>query len=344
MQEEEMEEASEEKGRSGEVNRMPLPLLQLTKKKASKNDTPLEKEMRRFNKLVKELEEQERENNLQKTEDEAYQQLFGKKVHPLLVELAQVQLRFIEKLESIFYAGKFSKSQERIYLAFAIPVLQDAGHYLHEAKDKLDNYINWQETLSPVQDDYPLAKENNEPGETSDDETEYDDYKKYPKNNQAASPEIEKKSVSELYKELAKLIHPDLEQDETIRYQKEQLMKELTAAKDKEDVHAMLLIQQKAAVLNNTEGSEKGYSLQLLKMYNNSMKKKLEALKRSLQQQVFRSFGSKESFYAHGRKKIPVEARIKNDINSIKELQQNLLDNMRIISAPAHLRELLQQL
>ena len=343
MQEEEFEENMDEKGKTAEVNEMPLPLLQLTKKKASKNDTPLEKEMRRFNKLVKELEEQERENNVQKTEDEAYQQLFGKKVHPLLVGLAHVQLRFVEKLESIFYAGKFSKSQERIYLAFAIPVLQDAGHYLHEAKDKLDNYINWQQTLSPSHDDYPLANENDEKDEQNE-ETEYDDYKKYPKNNLAASPEIEKKSVSELYKELAKRIHPDLEQDEAVRYRKEQLMKELTAAKDKEDVHAMLLIQQKAAVLNNTSGSEKGYSLQLLKMYNNSMKKKLEALKRSLQQQVFRSFGSKESFYAHGRKKIPVEARIKNDINSIKELQQNLLDNTRIISTPAHLRELLQQL
>jgi hypothetical protein len=73
------------------------------------------------------------------------------------------------------------------------------------------------------------------------------------------------------------------------------------------------------------------------------MKKKLDALKRELQQKIFRGFGSKESFYTHGRKKIPVEARIKNDVNSIKELQQNLQANTRMISTAGHLKELLNQ-
>ena len=89
-----------------------LPLIQLTQKKASKNDTPLEKEMRRFNKLVKELEEQEKENEGQKIEDEKYRQLFFSKVQPLLIELAHTQLMFIEKLEAIFYANKFSKNMK----------------------------------------------------------------------------------------------------------------------------------------------------------------------------------------------------------------------------------------
>ena len=321
-----------------------LPLIQLTKKKASKNDTPLEKEMRRFNKLVKELEEQERENDLQKVEDEKYQQLFSKKVHPLLVELAHTQLQFIENLEAVFNAGKFSKNLERSYLVFAVPILQDASYYLVDAKVKMDNYLNWQQALFPNQDCNPMLSAGMDDGDqSSPDHETWDDFNSYPKNNQAASAETEKKSISELYKELAKLIHPDLEQDEAIRYRKEQLMKELTVAKDKEDVHAMLLIQQKAAIINNSTGTEKSYSLQLLKMYNNSMKKKLEALKRNLQQQIFRGFGSKESFFAHGRKKIPVETRIKNEINSIRELQQNLQHNTRIISTAAHLKELLQQ-
>jgi hypothetical protein len=73
------------------------------------------------------------------------------------------------------------------------------------------------------------------------------------------------------------------------------------------------------------------------------MKKKLDALKRQLQQKIFHSFGSKESFYSHGKKPLPVETRIKYDINNIKELQQNLQANTRIISSAAHLKELLQQ-
>ena len=323
-----------------------LPLIQLTQKKASKNDTPLEKEMRRFNKLVKELEEQEKENEGQKREDEKYQQLFFSKVQPLLIELAHTQLLFIEKLEAIFYANKFSKNMERSFVAFAIPILQDAAVYLDAAKNKMDNYLNWQLTLFSKTEQTPaLQQEDEETFLNEDDSYSREQPFSWPNDEtkKKLADDMEKKSIAELYKELAKLIHPDLEQDEAIRYRKEQLMKELTAAKEKEDIHAMLFIKQKADVINKTSSSEKSYSLQLLKLYNNSMKKKLEVLKRELQQKIFHSFGSKESFFSHGKKPLPVETRIKYDMNNIKELHQNLQANTRIISTAAHLKELLQQ-
>ncbi|HSN62478.1 MAG TPA: hypothetical protein VLR49_16190 [Ferruginibacter sp.] len=323
-----------------------LPLIQFTKKKASKNDSPLEKEMRRFNKLVKELEEQEKENERQKVEDEKYQQLFFAKVQPLLIDLAHTQLLFIERLEEIFYANKFSKNLERSFVAFAIPILQDASSYLDAAAEKMNNYINWQLTLFSKTEQAPVVQEEDEETYLNEEDgysTEQPFSRPHDETKNRLADDMEKKSISELYKELAKLIHPDLEQDEAIKYRKEQLMKELTAAKDKDDVHAMLFIKQKADVINKTSSSEKSYSLQLLKLYNNSMKKKLEALKRILQQKIFHSFGSKESFYSHGKKPLPVETRIKYDINNIKELEQNLQANTRIISTAAHLKELLQQ-
>ena len=321
-----------------------LPLIQLTQKKASKNDSPLEKEMRRFNKLVKELEEQEKENERQKMEDEKYQQLFFTKVQPLLIELAGTQLLFIERLEKIFYANKFSKNMERSFVAFAIPILLDAATYLDAAAEKMNNYINWQTTLFSKTEHAPAVQEEDEETYLDEDDGYFEKQSfsaEHNKTKNSLADDVEKKSISDLYKELAKLIHPDLEQDEAIKYRKEQLMKELTAAKDKEDIHAMLFIKQKADVINKTSSSEKSYSLQLLKLYNNSMKKKLEALKRQLQQKIFHSFGSKESFYSHGKKPLPVETRIKYDISNIKELQQNLQANTRIISTAAHLKELL---
>lgn len=318
-------------------------LIQLEKKKLSKNDTPLQKEMRRFNKLVKEIQEQEKANEAQHREDEHYQQLFFKKVHPLLVELSTVQFRFVKKIEDIFYANKFSKNLERSFVAFVIPVLQDASQYLEEAKVSLDNYLNWQQTLFSKQDQAPSNRDNESENE-EDHLFNAGNFRGIKPIPDSFHPEaIEKKSISDLYKELAKLIHPDLEQDENKRQKKEQLMKELTDAKNTEDVHAMLLIRQKAAIINKAGDGDKTYSLQMLKMYNNAMKKKLEGLKRILQQKIFHSFGSKESFYSHGKKPIPVDARIKNDINNIKELQQNLQANTRIMTTAAHLKELLQQ-
>ncbi len=324
-----------------------LPLIQLSRKKASKNDSPLEKEMRRFNKLIKEIKEQEQANAQQQEADDRYQQLFFKKVHPLLIELAHIQLAFIDKLEAVFYANKFSKSQEESYLNFAIPVLHDAAQYLDAAIYKLDNYITWLQTILPKRNK-PQALADEEEAETIEEEEDFVFDKDFFKNERASEQplpdELAKKSITELYKELAKLIHPDLEQDEQRRHSKEQLMKELTEARDKDDVHAMLIIRQKADQINKHTAGPQSHSLHLLKTYNQAMKKKLDVLKRSLQQKVFQSFGSKESFYAHGRKPAPVEARIKNDIVQIKELQQNLQANTRYINTAADLKELLQQL
>ena len=323
-----------------------LPLIQLSQKKASKKDFPLEKEMRRFNKLVKELHDQEAENKRQELEDESYQQLFFKKVHPMLIELAHIQLAFITKLEDVFYAHKFSKNLEQSFLAFAIPVLNDAAQYLDAASEKLQNYQNWQQTLMPKQTQSPasLAAGDEIPEEEDDDFVFEKKFSGRERISQQPLPDdLAKKSITELYKELAKLIHPDLEQDEQRRHSKEQLMKELTAARDKEDVHAMLLIRQKADHINQHTAGPVSHSLHLLKMYNLAMKKKLDLLKRSLQQKIFQSFGSKESFYANGRKAASVEARIKSDIIQIKDLQQNLQANTRYINTGADLKELLQQ-
>ncbi|MBC7867390.1 MAG: hypothetical protein H7X88_07640, partial [Gloeobacteraceae cyanobacterium ES-bin-316] len=228
-----------------------LPLITTADKKASRKDSPMDKEMRRFNKLIKELKEQEQANAQQQVADDLYQDLFFKKVHPMLVDLAHTQLAFIEKLEGVFNAHKFSRSHEQSFLAFAIPVLQDAGHYLDAAKDKLENYINWQQTLFTRQDKSPANLPDVEDDFSTDEEQAgWEKWGQiYEHNTRPAKgsiDEVEKKSISELYKELAKMIHPDLEQDEAVRHSKEQLMKELTAAKEKEDVHAMLLIRQKA--------------------------------------------------------------------------------------------------
>lgn len=327
-----------------------LPLVVSSSKKASGKDSPMEKEMRRFNKLIREIKEQEQANAQQQQADDQYQQLFFKKVHPLLVELAHIQLAFIEKLEGVFNANKFSKSQEQSYLDFAIPVLHDAAQYLDAAKKKLDNYINWLQTLFTKHDKSPVsqAPENYDYLTPEEEGLAWQEWEQtqQPHNRPATSaPEdLAKKSITELYKELAKLIHPDLEQNEERRHSKEQLMKELTAAGDKEDVHAMLIIRQKADQINQNKNEPASHSLHLLKMYNQAMKKKLELLKRSLQQKIFQSFGSKESFYANGRKPASVEQRIKNDVVQIKDLQQNLQANTRYINTAADLKELLQQL
>src|SRR5438093_6033093 len=92
---------------SGENPSSPLPLITTAKKKASKNDTPLEKEIRRFNRLVKQLYMFEEEAARQKQYNERYEQLYQQQLLPELAKLAQARYRFAFRAHQLFQQGKF---------------------------------------------------------------------------------------------------------------------------------------------------------------------------------------------------------------------------------------------
>ncbi len=62
---------------------------------------------------------------------------------------------------------------------------------------------------------------------------------------QKAVDEMKQKNISTIYKQLAKLFHPDLEQDENKKADKEILMKELVAAYEAKNLHALLTLELK---------------------------------------------------------------------------------------------------
>jgi hypothetical protein len=55
--------------------------------------------------------------------------------------------------------------------------------------------------------------------------------------------EAKAKNIATIYKQLARVLHPDLEPDPQRKEQKENLMKQLTAAYDKGDLHALLRLE-----------------------------------------------------------------------------------------------------
>jgi hypothetical protein len=55
--------------------------------------------------------------------------------------------------------------------------------------------------------------------------------------------EARTKNISSIYKQLVKILHPDLEQDEDLKLQKEELMKQLTVAYQNNDLHTMLRLE-----------------------------------------------------------------------------------------------------
>ena len=88
--------------------------------------------------------------------------------------------------------------------------------------------------------------------------------------------EARNKSISSIYKTLAKTLHPDLERDESKRGAKEELMKQVTAAYQNKDLHTLLKLELN--VLHNEEQHTDKLSNEKIIAYNDLLREQIEEL------------------------------------------------------------------
>lgn len=82
--------------------------------------------------------------------------------------------------------------------------------------------------------------------------------------------EARNKSVASIYKQLARALHPDLEQDPIRKAEKETLMKDLTTAYEKDDLHTLLRLE--LAWIHREESNLDQLSDDKLSIYNEMLK------------------------------------------------------------------------
>lgn len=88
--------------------------------------------------------------------------------------------------------------------------------------------------------------------------------------------EARSKNIGSIYKQLAKLFHPDLEPDETLKPQKEELMKQLTTAYEQNDLHTLLQLELDWII--KEESGRSTLSGDKLKLYNQVLKEQVKTL------------------------------------------------------------------
>lgn len=92
--------------------------------------------------------------------------------------------------------------------------------------------------------------------------------------------ELQKKGLAGIYKQLAKVLHPDLEQDPLQKIEKVKLMKKLTTAYENDDLHTLLTLEMEWIHCADEEGTN-GVRLssdEQIKIYNSILKDQLDAL------------------------------------------------------------------
>lgn len=87
---------------------------------------------------------------------------------------------------------------------------------------------------------------------------------------------LRKKDLSQLYRQLAKIFHPDLEQDPTRIIEKEELMKQLVLAKEQGDLMTMLQLEM------NWIEQEQHLSTDKLLLYSTTLKEQIKDLQNQI--------------------------------------------------------------
>lgn len=92
--------------------------------------------------------------------------------------------------------------------------------------------------------------------------------------------EVKSKNIAAIYKQLARIFHPDLERDIVLKSQKEDLMKQLTNAYDKNDLHTLLRLELEW--IQKEEDNLDKLSDEKLSIYNEVLKEQVRELEHEL--------------------------------------------------------------
>jgi len=102
-----------------------------------------------------------------------------------------------------------------------------------------------------------------------------------------ADEELRKRSIANIYKQLARVLHPDLERDIERQKYKVQLMQELTVAYRQNDLHTLLRLEMQW--IENEGGDIERLTEEKLGVYNEVLTGQVQALHQRLQGLMFHS-------------------------------------------------------
>ena len=102
-----------------------------------------------------------------------------------------------------------------------------------------------------------------------------------------AAEEFSKRSIANLYKQLARVLHPDFERDSGLQQQKLQLMQELTVAFRQNDLHTLLRLEMEW--IENESGNVERLTDEKLGVYNEVLRGQVEGLEQRLRDLAFHS-------------------------------------------------------
>ncbi len=331
-------DTTNEEAKLKEENPYGLPLLQV-RQKSTKADSPIDKESRKFNKLLKELHDYEASLKDYEQEQEAERKLYQEKCLPELLKLANAKLLFLLKAERLFERNNFTKREQQHFCEFVQDFARDVEQVNEEIAAMVLKYINLSMTLLSNRQRAKLKDQlfEDTEGLLDIDLEDFDNadfaqknYEKFSEkvHHQDKSAALDEKhtadvtnmSLNDLYKTLAKELHPDLEKNDGIRDIKVVLMQELSEAKNNKDLFAMLRIQQKALPYLKKEAAQHIFNLDRLKAFNKVLSDKVRIYRDQLKQKIYSQYYTDSHGFVQSKGANSAERIIEKQTRQIKNV------------------------
>ena len=128
---------------------------------------------------------------------------------------------------------------------------------------------------------------------------------------------MQAKSLSSIYKQLARALHPDLEQNIEQKIWKEELMKKLTTAYDDNDLYSLLTIEMEW--MNRSAGKMQSQNDDELKVYNSILRDQVKELEATI-----------DMLWMHPRY-IPIQRFYNNKFDGISSLKKAHIELKKLI-------------
>lgn len=155
---------------------------------------------------------------------------------------------------------------------------------------------------------------------------------------------MQKKGLTCIYRELAKIIHPDLEQDITLKKEKEEVMKQASVAYENNDLHTLLMLQidwiNKADSIDGITTSD-----ETLKVYNSILKTQVDEVQRAIEVETYNSKYFVLAAYTH-KGKNPI-TQMKSKLKVIHTIMEDCKNKLTLLLKPnaiSELKKALQQI
>lgn len=233
---------------------------------SSGKDTTLSKSAKKFNTLLKKLEQLKSDQENVKGRLEQNLLETHKDVMPVYGELCELQADFLLTVIDYFNSNKLSREKENYILQYVDMIKGNLMHSPYQISEEKMKKLE-EATGADDEEDAELdALLDDIFGEMEDDFGDDEDFDNFfqsqpfndagqRKEKKKTKKQLEKeaakaqfdeekdKSFSGMYKSLVKLLHPDSEPDEELRLKKTEWMKQLTVAYKNKDIQTLLKIE-----------------------------------------------------------------------------------------------------